>query len=59
LCRMSSGARWFSSGTIWHCHSNGKDAGMHCFLPASVPVEWQFQIVPLDRQRAPEDIRHK
>jgi peroxiredoxin len=30
-----------------------------CFLPASVPVEWQFQVVPLDRQRAPEDIRHK
>jgi peroxiredoxin len=30
-----------------------------CFLPDSVPVEWQFQIVPLDRQRAPEDIRHK
>jgi peroxiredoxin len=30
-----------------------------CYLPATVPVEWQFQIVPLDRQRAPEDIRHK
>jgi peroxiredoxin len=30
-----------------------------CFLPATVPVEWQFRIVPLDRQRAPEDIRHK
>jgi peroxiredoxin len=30
-----------------------------CFLPTAVPVEWQFQIVPLDRQRAPEDIRHK
>jgi peroxiredoxin len=30
-----------------------------CFLPASVPVEWQLQIEPLDRQRAPEDIRHK
>jgi peroxiredoxin len=30
-----------------------------CFLPASAPVEWQFQILPLDRQRAPEDIRHK
>jgi Disulphide bond corrector protein DsbC len=30
-----------------------------CFLPASVPVQWQLQIVPLDRQRAPEDIRHK
>jgi peroxiredoxin len=30
-----------------------------CFLPATVPVEWHLQIVPLDRQRAPEDIRHK
>ena len=30
-----------------------------CFLPASVPVQWQVRILPLDRQRAPEDIRHK
>jgi peroxiredoxin len=30
-----------------------------CFLPARVPVEWQIKILPLDRQRAPEDIRHK
>ena len=30
-----------------------------CFLPASVPVAWSLQVVPLDRQRAPEDIRHK
>jgi hypothetical protein len=30
-----------------------------CFLPTSVPVEWQLQVEPLDRQRAPEDIRHK
>ncbi|MGH9678464.1 MAG: peroxiredoxin family protein [Candidatus Acidiferrales bacterium] len=30
-----------------------------CFLPASVPVSWTLQVVPLDRQRAPEDIRHK
>jgi cytochrome c biogenesis DsbD-like protein len=30
-----------------------------CFLPTSVPVQWQLQIVPLDRQRAPEDIRHR
>ncbi|MGA7792021.1 MAG: peroxiredoxin family protein [Candidatus Acidiferrales bacterium] len=30
-----------------------------CFLPTTVPVEWELQIVPLDRQRAPEDIRHK
>jgi hypothetical protein len=30
-----------------------------CFLPTSVPVQWQLQIVPLDWQRAPENIRHK
>jgi hypothetical protein len=30
-----------------------------CYLPTSVPVRWQVQILPLDRQRAPEDIRHK
>ena len=30
-----------------------------CFLPVSVPVQWQLQVLPLDRQRAPEDIRHK
>jgi hypothetical protein len=30
-----------------------------CFLPASVPVEWKLQVVPLDWQRAPEEIRHK
>jgi len=30
-----------------------------CYLPTSVPVQWQIQVLPLDRQRAPEDIRHK
>jgi hypothetical protein len=30
-----------------------------CFLPASVPIQWPLQVLPLDRQRAPEDIRHK
>jgi peroxiredoxin len=30
-----------------------------CFLPATVPIEWQLQVLPLDRQRAPEDVRHK
>ena len=30
-----------------------------CFLPMSVPVQWQVQVLPLDRQRAPENIRHK
>ena len=30
-----------------------------CFLPESIPVQWRLQVLPLDRQRAPEDIRHK
>ncbi len=30
-----------------------------CFLPTSVPIQWKVQILPLDRQRAPENIRHK
>ena len=30
-----------------------------CFLPASVPVQWQLQVLPLDRQRAPANIQHK
>ena len=30
-----------------------------CYLPTSVPVHWQVRVLPLDRQRAPEDIRHK
>jgi len=30
-----------------------------CYPPASVPVEWQLQVLPLDRERSPEAIRHK
>jgi hypothetical protein len=30
-----------------------------CFVPTSTPVEWQLHVLPLDRQRAPEEIRHK
>jgi hypothetical protein len=30
-----------------------------CFLPNTVLVEWQLHVLPLDRQRAPEEIRHK
>jgi hypothetical protein len=30
-----------------------------CYLPTSVPVQWLLQVLPLDRQRAPEEIRHK
>lgn len=30
-----------------------------CYMPLSVPVKWQLQIYPLDRTRAPVEIRHK
>jgi len=30
-----------------------------CYLPTSVPVKWQLQVFPLDRTRAPVDVRHK
>jgi hypothetical protein len=30
-----------------------------CYVPTSVPVKWQLQLFPLDRTRAPADIRHK
>lgn len=30
-----------------------------CYLPASVPLKWELQILPLDRQRSPEAIQHK
>ena len=30
-----------------------------CYLPAAVPVKWELQVFPLDRTRAPVEIRHK
>jgi hypothetical protein len=30
-----------------------------CYVPTSVPVRWQLQVFPLDRTRAPVEIRHK
>lgn len=30
-----------------------------CYVPTSIPVSWQVQILPLDRQRSPEAIQHK
>jgi len=30
-----------------------------CYLATSVPVKWQLQVFPLDRTRAPVNIRHK
>jgi AhpC/TSA family len=64
--KMSSAAEFSSSlgaagktltirGTIRYQACDNKT----CFLPNAVPVEWQLQVLPLDRQRAPEEIRHK
>src|SRR2546425_334289 len=30
-----------------------------CYLPMSIPVTWQLQVLLLDRQRSPEVIQHK
>jgi len=30
-----------------------------CYLPTSVPVKWQVQVLSLDRQRVPDAIQHK
>jgi hypothetical protein len=30
-----------------------------CYVPASIPVTWHVQVLPLDRQRSPEAIQHK
>jgi hypothetical protein len=30
-----------------------------CYVPTSIPVSWQVEILPLDRQRSPEPIQHK
>jgi hypothetical protein len=30
-----------------------------CYQPATIPLKWHVQIFPLDRTRAPAEIRHK
>jgi hypothetical protein len=30
-----------------------------CYVPTSVPVSWQIHVLPLDRTRAPVEVRHK
>jgi hypothetical protein len=70
--RISQDVRVSSSAEFWG--SLGKDGKVfeisgkleyqacnktECFVPKTVPVKWQLQIVPLDRTRAPDDIRHK
>jgi len=70
--RISQDVRVSSSSEFWG--SLGSDGKMFtiagkleyqacdktkCYFPASVPVKWQLQVFPLDRARAPLDIRHK
>lgn len=30
-----------------------------CYLPVTIPLEWSFELEPLDRTRVPEEIRRK
>lgn len=70
--RISQDARVSSSSEFWG--SLGKDGKLltitgqleyqacdktTCYVPTSVPVKWQLQVLPLDRTRAPVNIRHK
>ena len=70
--RISQDVRVSSSSEFWG--SLGKDGKVFtikgkldyqacdktiCYLPASVPVKWRLQVFPLDRTRAPVEIRHK
>jgi hypothetical protein len=70
--RISQDVRVSSSAEFWG--SLGKDGRVfeisgkleyqacnktECFLPKSVPLKWKLQVLPLDRTRVPENIRHK
>jgi peroxiredoxin len=51
----TAGKRFTIAGKLAYQACDSKQ----CFFPMSVPLHWQVQIVPLDRQRAPENIQHK
>jgi len=70
--RITQDVRVSSSSEFWG--SLGKDGRLFtitgkleyqacdkttCYVPASIPVKWQLQVFPLDRSRAPVNIRHK
>jgi hypothetical protein len=70
--RISQDVRVSSSSEFWG--SLGKDGKVFtiegrleyqacdktiCYLPTSVPVKWELRVFPLDRTRAPVNIRHK
>jgi hypothetical protein len=51
----TDGKSFAMSGKLEYQACDGKT----CFLPISVAIQWQLRVVPLDRQRAPENIQHK
>jgi len=70
--RISQDVRVSSSSEFWG--SLGKDGKLFtltgkleyqacdkttCYVPTSIAVKWQLQVFPLDRTRAPVNIRHK
>jgi hypothetical protein len=70
--RISQDVKVISSSEFWG--SLGKDGKVFtitgkldyqacdkttCYLPTSVPVKWELKVFPLDRTRAPVEIRHK
>ncbi len=72
MFRISQDVRVSSSSEFWG--SLGKDGKLFtitgkleyqacdkttCYVPTSIPVKWQLQVFPLDRTRAPVNIRHK
>jgi hypothetical protein len=71
-CRISQDVRVSSSSEFWgSLGTEGKIFTItgkleyqacdktKCYFPTSVPVKWQLQVFPLDRTRAPLNIRHK
>jgi hypothetical protein len=70
--RISQDVKVISSSEFWG--SLGKDGKVFtitgkldyqacdkttCYVPTSVPVKWELKVFPLDRTRAPVEIRHK
>jgi peroxiredoxin len=51
----ASGTPLSVDGNLWYQACDSKI----CYPPASVPVSWQITVLPLNTERAPEEIRHK
>jgi hypothetical protein len=55
VASLGAGRTLSLHGTLRYqvCDSN------KCYLPEKAKVLWDVQVVPLDRERSPEAIRHK